>query len=127
MKKQDLYHLLTIFSVVLLIGLIASCGGNEPQFKVIESREYTAGNKDAVVAILRDKHFSGKTYLSNAPTIMEPYWNDVNPLIASAMGKMSSTAAGLVLVIKVDTYKMLIFVYYENNGSKNGGYWLYNY
>ena len=127
MKRQIYQRLLVIVGIILLIGLIASCGGNEPRFKTIESREYTVATRVMVVAALRDKYMSGKSSLSNAKTIMEPYWNDVWPLIRTEMGKMSSSAAGMAVVIKVDTYKLLGYAYYESNGSRSIDYWLFNY
>jgi len=126
MKKQVLYNLLAVVSIILLIGLIASCGGDEPQFKVIESREYTEANKEIVRSALYDKHLNGKPKLDNAETIMEPYWDYVWPLIRTEMGKMSSTAAGTCVVIKVDTYKLLGLAYYKSDGGRTISYRLYN-
>lgn len=128
MKKRFLYQLLAVVSVILLIGLIASCGGSpEPQFKVIESREYTAANRDVVWAMLYDKHMNGKSSLSNPNIIMEPYWDNVWPLIRTEMGKMSSTAAGICVVLKVDTYKLLGQAFYKSDGGRSISYRLYNY
>jgi len=125
MKKQVLYHLLAIVSVVLLIGLIVSCGGNEPQFKVIESRQYDTTNQNFVRDVLLDKYFKGKTPLSNPNTIMEPYWNDVWPLIRAEVQKY---APGVVvwIVMKVDTYKLLGRTYYNTNGNIGISFFIFN-
>jgi len=127
MKRKISLCMLVIVGFIPLVGLITSCGEVEPQFKVIESREYTAANQNVVYSALYDKHINGKTALSNAPTIMEPYWNDIWPLIRTEMGKMSSTAAGIYVVIKVDVYKLLGRAYYESDGNRSVSYRLYNY
>jgi len=127
MKKKILHHLLVVVGVIMLVGLVASCGGEEPRFKVIDSREYNAANKEAVWTALYDKHMNGKSSLSNASTIFEPYKNDVWDLVKKEMGKMSSVAAGICVVIKVDTYKLLGLAYYKNDGGRSMDYSLYNY
>jgi hypothetical protein len=96
--------LVAVVGAILLVGLIASssCGGGaEPRFKVIESRDYTAATLETVWAALYDKHINGKPSLSNPSTIFALYRDDVWELVRAEMGKMSSTAAGRCVVLKV--------------------------
>jgi hypothetical protein len=127
MKRQIYQRLFVIVGIILLIGLIAGCGGSEPRFKTIDSKEYNIGNRDAIVNALKDNHVRGKTTIDNSRTIMEPYWNDIMPLVRKEMATMSSTAAGMAVVLKVDTYRLIGYFYYENGGAINNYIWLYNY
>jgi hypothetical protein len=131
MKKQVLHYLFAIVGIVLLIGLIASCGDSpEPQFKVIESREYTNANFSKVWEEIWVKHINGKPALSVAErdTIYNTYMYDVWDLIVPETLKMSSTADGVCLLLKIDQYKLQCNVYYRNDGIRAiGNYYFYNY
>jgi len=129
MKNRVVNHLLATVGAVLLIGLIASCGGDsEPRFKVIESREYTEANMDRVWEEFWVKHINGKPRLSDAEgkTIYESYRDDVWALVRPEMIKMSSTAAGIFLFMKVDQYKMIGNAYYKD-GSRFISYYFYDF
>jgi hypothetical protein len=126
MKKQVLYHLLAVVSVILLIGLIASCSENpEPQFKIIESMEYTATNETGVRYTLIDKHLSKKQYLpsADAQSIWAQYRSDVRPLITQEM-QNKNPAIGLFMVIKVDQYMVLGKVYWDGKPGWAMNYWV---
>jgi len=130
MKKRFLHYLLAIVGVVLLIGLITSCGESpEPRFKIIESKEYTTENAQALMNALYDKHLNGKTSMPSATArpIMDSYWeNDLRPLIDAEM-KNKLPTVGLIIVLKVDTlYKAIGSCYWNKNGGWTYTWWLYN-
>jgi hypothetical protein len=130
MKKHISRYLLAIVGVVLLTGLIASCGDNEPRFKVIAAKEYTNANFSKVWEELWVKHINGKPALSVAErdTIYNTYQYDVWDLIVPETLKMSSTADGVCLLLKIDQYKLQCNVYYRKDGIRAiGNYYFYNY
>jgi len=126
MKKQVLRYLLAIVGVVLLIGLIASCGGDEPRFKVIDSNEYNAANMQVVGDALWDKYVKDKKPLSNPETIFASYKKDVDPLITNEMNKKNPTV-GRFIVIKMDQYLMFTMCYWDNKPAWKTQYWIFNY
>jgi hypothetical protein len=132
-KKQAAYHLLAIVGVVLLMGLVASCGGNdEPQFKTIETMEYKGEQQGTNWALTRDtlwsKYWPGKNSLESAlaQQIHTQYRNDIVPLMREKLLE-KNPAAGLFMVIKVDKYKMLCFTYWlDNKGQWTYSFWMFD-
>jgi len=126
MRKQILRHLLAIVSVVLLIGLIASCGGDpEPRFKVIESMEYTQATMDSVSDALDKKHLSGMKELENEKALWEQqYRTDVRKLIGEELQK-KNPAVGLILIIKADNYRIYYRTKWETKPDFSGTYGIY--
>jgi hypothetical protein len=119
-KKRFLYHLFAIVGVVLLVGLIASCGDKpEEQYRIIEYKPYNAANKTQVWDELWYKHINGKSIVGEGskPSVImgQTNYNAMWDLIKPEMAKMPSTAAGLVMVIKVDQYRVIGYVYYEGS------------
>jgi hypothetical protein len=127
MKKQVLRYLLAIVGVVLLIGLIASCGDNEPRFKIIESKEYNNENGQALMNALYAKHLDGKKSLSKeiADQLFITYWSDLEPILNAEM-KNKLPTVGLIVVLKVDTYKSIGSCYWKKEGGWSYSGWFYN-
>jgi len=131
MKRQVYRHLLVIVSVILLIGLVASCKSDdpEPQFKVIESKAFTAYSDTNLTNQLsdwRNQKSGGKQALSNPDVIWNQYKNDINKLISDEMNK-KNPAYGLLLVVKVDSYKLIGACRWTNKPSWSTRYSMYNY
>jgi hypothetical protein len=111
----------------LLIGLIASCGKDpEPQFKIIETKEYTT---NAIFNMrmneLWDRHIKTRQKLSDdqGKAIYNQFSDKIWELGKLELGKMSSTAAGICVVMKVDQYLLLCNFYYD---PKDGGRYIAN-
>jgi len=136
MKKRFLHHLLVIVGVILLIGFVASCGGDsEPQFKVIESKAYTAANDkedtDQLNYYYNQKAggkspYPGGDVAGGAKEIYTRYRSDVTNVIDDEMGK-KNPAYGLLLVVKVDKYKLIGRVRWTNKPYWSLSYWMFDY
>jgi len=127
MKRQIYRHLLIVVGVILLVGLIASCGGDsEPEFKVIESRAYNSANQEATYKALYNKYMPGKSYLSNGQQIYNSYKNDLEPLLLDELkNKRPAFGTGLVTVLKVSSsYKTIGYLFYT---SPSATYWKYDF
>ena len=135
MKKKVLCYLLAIVGAVLLVGFFASCddslggnspGGNspEPKFMIIESREYTKANEDAVGDALWDKYFKGKTPLNYPELIYGTYKNDIDAIMWEEINK-KQPSVGLFMVIKVDQYRMFCQCHWNNNAGLEYLYWFF--
>jgi len=126
MKKTGLYHLLVIFATILLAGLIASCGDSpEPQFKIIESKEYNDSNRQTVGDALWDKYFEAKESLNNPETIYAPYKKDVDSLITNEMDNKKPDI-GLFMIIKMDQYKLFVRCYWNNKPYWEANIWIFD-
>jgi hypothetical protein len=109
MKRQICRRLLVIGSVIMLIGLIASCG-SEPEVKVLESMAYTEATRNNVENILIKNHFEKMTYVSDdteGRQIISQYWPDINPLVNAELDK-KTPSYGLMIVFKAGKYKIRI-------------------
>jgi hypothetical protein len=131
-KKRFLYHLFAIVGIILVIGLIASCGdGTEQQYKIIESREYTAANdeedREKRNAYYYEK-YAGKTNLGSAKAdeIWKQYQRDINRVISDEMGR-KNPAYGLLMVVKVDNYKLIGRCRWTDKPNWNMSYWVFDY
>jgi len=131
MKKQILRNLLVIVGVVMLVGLIASCSDDpEPRFMVIESREYTAANstddENQYLAWQSQKN-GGRQALDNPETYYAQYRTDANRMVNDELGK-KNPAYGLLLVLKLDNYKLVGRVYWTNRQARDWSlrYRIYN-
>jgi hypothetical protein len=132
MKKKVFNHLLFIAGVVLLVGLIASCGESpEPQYKLIASEPYLEENYEEVWNELWNKHISGRTQLGGCDkgvAIMGQanwriMWDD---LIKPEWAKKPSTVDELCMVLKVDVYRVIGRVFAGDGDMYINGYIYYN-
>jgi hypothetical protein len=122
MKKQVLRYLLAIVGVVLLIGLIASCGKDEPRFKVIESMAYTEATRDSVSATLTSKHLGGMKRVENEETLWnQQYSTDVRKLIGEELQK-KNPSYGLILIVKADNYRIRYNTTWRTKPDFTGSY-----
>jgi hypothetical protein len=128
MKKRGFYHLLVIAGVVLLVGLIASCSGDEDsepqyaQYQIIESRQCTGANRTEIWNELFSKHIGGRIKMggfNDGKTIMGEtnYWA-MWDLIYPELAKKPSTVDELCMVLKVDQYRGIGFVYIDKGDGK---------
>jgi hypothetical protein len=136
MKKRIFNHLLVISGVVLLVGLIASCSGDgdsEPQYAkydVIASKPYTEANRTEVWNELWSEHIGRRTELGDfgdtvaimGQTNRRAMWDQ---LIYPEWAKKPSTVDGLCMVLKVDQYRAIGFVYFYEGDVWINGY-IYN-
>jgi len=98
---------LAIVSVVLLIGLVASCGKEEPRFKILSSPAYTASTQDSVTNSLYDQYFSKMKRAVNEDNLWLQYRDDVLPLVKQEMNN-KNPAYGLMCVVKADKYRIRV-------------------
>ena len=89
------------------------------QFMIIESIDYNNATKQSTWDALLAKHLKGMTFVSPVQPVLDSYWNDMAPVISEEMRK-KMPAVGLVIVMKVDTYKAIGFYSWEPDGSWNG-------
>jgi hypothetical protein len=123
MKRQTYRRLLVTVGIVLLIGLVASCGEkSEPRFKVIESMEYTEATGDSVSATLTNKHLDGMQRLLNTEIdLWRQYYTDVYPLIRTEM-QNKNPLYGLIMIIKADNYRIRYRGYWTTKPDFTGSY-----
>jgi len=129
MKRQTYRRLLVTVGVILLIGLIASCGEKEPQFKVIESKAFTAYSDQDLTNQFQDwrnQKSGGKQALSNPEVIWNQYKSDIDKLISDEMNQ-KNPPYGLLLVVKVDSYKLIGACRWTNKPIWSTRYSMYNY
>jgi hypothetical protein len=107
-KRQVYRYLLAIVGVIMLIGLIASCGdSSKPRVMVIDSMAYSTATQASVDDTLYKKYLAGMSEVKNGTeeAIEEQYWLDISPLITAEMNK-KNPLYGLIIIIKADNYRI---------------------
>jgi len=114
MKKQNSCRLLVIVGIVMLIGLVASCGKDEPRFQVIESMSYTTATENSVYHTLTNKYLKEMQLLDDnlAKAVWTEKRSDVYALLDKEM-QNKNPSFGLIVIVKADEYRMRCMCYWD--------------